>query len=147
MAEQAPVSATPEKPTGKPKGKRARAGAKKEKRIVPHAVATVHASFNNTIISIADQDGGILAWASAGKIGFKGSRKGTPFAAQLAAAACAESAKENGVRTVDVRVKGPGAGRESAIRALQANGLDIKSIKDITPIPHNGCRPRKRRRV
>jgi small subunit ribosomal protein S11 len=147
MAEQAPVTATPEKPTAKPKGKRARPGAKKEKRIVPHALATVHASFNNTIITISDQDGGVLAWASAGKIGFKGSRKGTPFAAQLAAANCAESAKENGVRTVDVRVKGPGAGRESAIRALQANGLDIKSIKDITPIPHNGCRPRKRRRV
>jgi small subunit ribosomal protein S11 len=147
MAEQTPTSAVPEKPAGKPKGKRARTGAKKEKRIVPHALATVHASFNNTIITIADQEGGVLAWASAGKIGFKGSRKGTPFAAQLAAANCAEAAKENGVRTVDVRVKGPGAGRESAIRALQANGLDIKSIKDITPIPHNGCRPRKRRRV
>jgi small subunit ribosomal protein S11 len=148
MAEPTPVtSATPEKPAAaKGKGKRIRA-AKKEKKSIPHAVATVQASFNNTIIAIADQEGGVLAWSSAGRIGFKGSRKGTPFAAQLAAANCAEIAKEHGVRSVDVRVTGPGAGRESAIRALQANGLDIKSIKDTTPIPHNGCRPRKRRRV
>ena len=146
MAEPTPVSTTPEKGAAKPKSKRARA-AKKEKKNVPHAVATVQASFNNTIIAITDQDGGVLAWSSAGRIGFKGSRKGTPFAAQLAAANCAEHAKEHGVRSVDVRVTGPGAGRESAIRALQANGLDIKSIKDTTPIPHNGCRPRKRRRV
>ena len=120
---------------------------KKEKKNVVTGVAHVNATFNNTIITIADQDGGVLAWSSAGRIGFKGSRKGTPFAAQLAAANCAEHAKENGVRSVDVRVTGPGAGRESAIRALQANGIDIKSIKDTTPIPHNGCRPRKRRRV
>jgi small subunit ribosomal protein S11 len=146
MAEPTPVSATPEKGAGKPRGKRART-SKKEKRTVPHAIATVQASFNNTIIAIVDQEGGVLAWSSAGRIGFKGSRKGTPFAAQLAAANCAEHAKEHGVRSVDVRVTGPGAGRESAIRALQANGLDIKSIKDATPIPHNGCRPRKRRRV
>ena len=146
MAEAPAATATPEKPTAKGKGKRAR-GAKKEKKNIPHAIATVQASFNNTIIAIADQEGGILAWSSAGRIGFKGSRKGTPFAAQLAAANCAEQAKEHGVRSVDVRVTGPGAGRESAIRALQANGLDIKSIKDTTPIPHNGCRPRKRRRV
>jgi small subunit ribosomal protein S11 len=147
MAEATPVSATPEKPTGKgPKGKRPRAG-KKEKKSVPHGMATVNASFNNTIVSIADAEGNVLAWSSAGRIGFKGSRKGTPFAAQLAAANCAEHAKEHGVRSVDVRVTGPGAGRESAIRALQANGIDIKSIKDTTPIPHNGCRPRKRRRV
>ena len=146
MAEPATAaSAAPEKPV-KGKGKRPRA-VKKEKRTVPHAIATVAASFNNTIIAIADQEGNILAWSSAGRIGFKGSRKGTPFAAQLAAANCAEHAKENGVRSVDVRVTGPGAGRESAIRALQANGIDIKSIKDTTPIPHNGCRPRKRRRV
>ena len=145
MAEPTTAAAAPEKPAGK-KGKKPRAG-KREKRNVPHAIATVQASFNNTIISIADQDGGVLAWSSAGRIGFKGSRKGTPFAAQLAAANCTESAKEHGVRSVDVRVTGPGAGRESAIRALQANGLDIKSIKDTTPIPHNGCRPRKRRRV
>ena len=140
-----PVSAAPEKPAGR-KGKKPRAG-RKEKKNIPHAIATVQASFNNTIIAIADQEGGILSWSSAGRIGFKGSRKGTPFAAQLAAANCAEHAKEHGVRSVDVRVTGPGAGRESAIRALQANGLDIKSIKDTTPIPHNGCRPRKRRRV
>jgi small subunit ribosomal protein S11 len=139
------VAAAPETPAGR-KGKKPRTG-KKEKKNIPHAVATVQASFNNTIIAIADQEGNILAWSSAGRIGFKGSRKGTPFAAQLAAANCAEHAKENGVRSVDVRVTGPGAGRESAIRALQANGIDIKSIKDTTPIPHNGCRPRKRRRV
>jgi small subunit ribosomal protein S11 len=139
------TAATPEKAPGR-KGKKPRTG-RKEKKNIPHAVATVQASFNNTIIAVADQEGNILAWSSAGRIGFKGSRKGTPFAAQLAAANCAEHAKENGVRSVDVRVTGPGAGRESAIRALQANGIDIKSIKDTTPIPHNGCRPRKRRRV
>ncbi len=146
MAEPSVASAVPEKGAKPAKGKRPRA-AKKEKKSIPHAIATVQASFNNTIIAIADQEGGVLAWSSAGRIGFKGSRKGTPFAAQLAAANCAEQAKEHGVRSVDVRVTGPGAGRESAIRALQANGLDIKSIKDTTPIPHNGCRPRKRRRV
>jgi small subunit ribosomal protein S11 len=145
-AKTAPASATPEKPAGGKRTKKAR-GGKKEKKNIPHAIATVQASFNNTIIAIADQEGNVLGWSSAGRIGFKGSRKGTPFAAQLAAANCAEHAKENGVRSVDVRVTGPGAGRESAIRALQANGIDIKSIKDTTPIPHNGCRPRKRRRV
>jgi small subunit ribosomal protein S11 len=145
MAEPTPTAAAPEKGPVR-KGKKPRSG-KKEKKNIPHAVATVQASFNNTIIAIADQEGNVLAWSSAGRIGFKGSRKGTPFAAQLAAANCAEHAKENGVRSVDVRVTGPGAGRESAIRALQANGIDIKSIKDTTPIPHNGCRPRKRRRV
>jgi small subunit ribosomal protein S11 len=145
-AKTAPASAAPEKPAGGKRTKKAR-GGKKEKKNVPHAIATVQASFNNTIIAIADQEGNVLGWSSAGRIGFKGSRKGTPFAAQLAAANCAEHAKENGVRSVDVRVTGPGAGRESAIRALQANGIDIKSIKDTTPIPHNGCRPRKRRRV
>jgi small subunit ribosomal protein S11 len=146
MAEPTPASAVPEKSAKPAKGKRARAG-KKEKKNIPHGMATVNASFNNTIVSIADAEGNVLAWSSAGRIGFKGSRKGTPFAAQLAAANCAEHAKEHGVRSVDVRVTGPGAGRESAIRALQANGIDIKSIKDTTPIPHNGCRPRKRRRV
>ena len=146
MAEATTATATPEKAAKPAKGKRVRT-AKKEKKNIPHAIATVQASFNNTIIAIADQEGGVLAWSSAGRIGFKGSRKGTPFAAQLAAANCAEQAKEHGVRSLDVRVTGPGAGRESAIRALQANGLDIKSIKDTTPIPHNGCRPRKRRRV
>jgi small subunit ribosomal protein S11 len=146
MAEPTPATAVPEKGAKPAKGKRVRA-AKKEKKNIPHGMATVNASFNNTIVSIADAEGNILAWSSAGRIGFKGSRKGTPFAAQLAAANCAEHAKEHGVRSVDVRVTGPGAGRESAIRALQANGIDIKSIKDTTPIPHNGCRPRKRRRV
>jgi small subunit ribosomal protein S11 len=130
----------------KPAGKKFK-GGKKEKKSVPHGTALVQASFNNTIITIADHEGGVLSWSSAGRIGFKGSRKGTPFAAQLAATNAATLAREHGVRTVDVRVTGPGAGRESAIRAIQASGIDIKSIKDVTPIPHNGCRPRKRRRV
>ena len=122
-------------------------GRKKEKKNVPFAICNVHASFNNTVISITDQAGNVLSWSSAGCIGFKGSRKGTPFAAQLAAQAAGNSAKEHGVRQIEVRVKGPGAGRESSIRALQAIGLEVKAIKDITPIPHNGCRPPKRRRV
>ena len=130
----------------KPAGKKFK-GGKKEKKSVPHGTVLVQASFNNTIITIADHEGGVLSWSSAGRIGFKGSRKGTPFAAQLAATNAATIAREHGVRTVDVRVTGPGAGRESAIRAIQASGIDIKSIKDVTPIPHNGCRPRKRRRV
>jgi small subunit ribosomal protein S11 len=125
-----------------------KAGAKrKEKKNIPHGVANIAATFNNTIVTISDQAGNVLAWSSAGRIGFKGSRKGTPFAAQVAAQNAAESASEHGVRTLDVRVKGPGSGRESAIRALAASGLTIKTIKDITPIPHNGCRPPKRRRV
>src|ERR1700681_3830496 len=132
----------------KAEGKKDRKGAKKrEKRVVPHGIVHIQATFNNTIVSISDPEGNLLSWSSAGRIGFKGSRKGTPFAAQLAAANCAALAKEHGVRSVDVRVTCPGAGRESAIRALQANGIDIKSIKDTTCIPHNGCRPRKRRRV
>ena len=122
-------------------------GPKKEKKNVPHATASVQASLNNTIVAITDPAGNVLSWSSAGRIGFKGSRKGTPFAAQLAAQNAAQLAQEHGVRSLDVRVKGPGAGRESAIRALAAAGLDIKSIRDVTPIPHNGCRPRKRRRV
>ncbi len=129
-------------------GKKDRKGAKrKEKRVVPHGVAHIQATFNNTIVSISDPEGNVLAWSSAGRIGFKGSRKGTPFAAQVAAQNAGNSAKDAGVRSVDVMVKGPGAGRESAVRALQAAGIDVKSIKDVTPIPHNGCRPRKRRRV
>jgi len=120
---------------------------KKEKRIVPHGVAHIQASFNNTLVSISDPEGNVLAWSSAGRIGFKGSRKGTPFAAQVAAQNAGTMARDLGVRTVDVLVKGPGAGRESAVRALQSTGLEVKSIKDVTPIPHNGCRPRKRRRV
>ena len=122
-------------------------GKKKDKKNVPFAIAHVHASFNNTVITICDQTGNVLSWSSAGCIGFKGSRKGTPFAAQIAAQAAANTAKEHGVRQVEVRVTGPGAGRESSIRAMQAVGLEIKAIKDVTPIPHNGCRPPKRRRV
>lgn len=122
-------------------------GKKKEKKNVPMAIANVAASFNNTIVTISDPTGNIICWSSAGSLGFKGSRKGTPFAAQLAGQTCATAAKEHGVRAVEVRVKGPGAGRESAIRALQGMGITIKSIKDVTPIPHNGCRPPKRRRV
>src|SRR5262245_63427907 len=128
--------------------KKERKGAKrKEKRNVPHGVVHIQATFNNTIVSISDPVGNLLAWSSAGRIGFKGSRKGTPFAAQVAAQNAGNSAKDAGMRSVDVLVKGPGAGRESAIRALQAAGVDVKSIRDVTPIPHNGCRPRKRRRV
>jgi small subunit ribosomal protein S11 len=120
---------------------------KKEKRHVVHGIAHVHASFNNTQVTITDLEGNVVTWSSAGTLGFKGSRKGTPFAAQQAASTAASNAKECGLRTVDVRVKGPGSGRESAIRALQASGVEIKSIRDVTPIPHNGCRPPKRRRV
>ena len=120
---------------------------KKEKRIVPHAVAHIRATFNNTLITISDPDGNVLAWSSAGRSGFKGSRKGTPFAAQVAAQNAGQQARDNGVRTVEVLVKGPGGGRESAIRALQTTGIDVKSIRDVTPIPHNGCRPPKKRRV
>ena len=122
-------------------------GGKKEKKNIPHGVAHIHATFNNTIITISDPMGNVISWASSGGQGFKGSRKGTPFAAQSAAQMAANAARDNGVRSLDVRVKGPGAGRESSIRALQAAGLDVKSIKDVPPIPHNGCRPPKRRRV
>lgn len=122
-------------------------GAKKEKLAVPHGVAHIQATFNNTIITITDPQGNTVAAASSGSVGFKGSRKGTPYAAQQAALAAANMARERGMKTVAVMVKGPGAGRESAIRAIQSAGLDIKSIKDVTPIPHNGCRPPKRRRV
>ena len=124
-----------------------RKGGKKEKKNVPHGVANIHATFNNTIVTISDPQGNVISWASAGGQGFKGSRKGTPFAAQTAAQAAGNAARDNGVRSLDVRVKGPGAGRESSIRALQSAGLEIRSIKDVTPIPHNGCRPPKRRRV
>ena len=120
---------------------------RRERKNIERGAAHIQASFNNTIVAITDPSGNVLAWSSAGRIGFKGSRKGTPFAAQLAAGNAAQLAQEHGVRTLDVRVQGPGAGRESAIRALAAAGLDIRSIKDATPIPHNGCRPRKRRRV
>jgi small subunit ribosomal protein S11 len=121
---------------------------KREKRIVPHGVVCITASFNNTMIMITDPDGRALSWSSSGSVGFKGSRKGTPYAAQQASAAAAAAARDQyGVKSVEVRVKGPGSGRESAVRALSSVGLHIVSIKDVTPIPHNGCRPPKRRRV
>jgi small subunit ribosomal protein S11 len=120
---------------------------KKVRKEIGFGVAYIQSTFNNTIITITDQQGNSLCWASSGTAGFKGARKGTPFAAQLAAKEVSARAKEFGVRYVDVRVKGPGAGRESAIRALQADGMEIKSIRDVTSIPHNGCRVRKRRRV
>ncbi len=120
---------------------------KKEKRIVERGIAHIRSSFNNTIVSITDTQGNALAWSTSGKMGFKGSRKSTPFAAQLAAEACARQAMEHGLKEVEVYVKGPGSGREAAIRSLQAAGLEVNLIKDVTPIPHNGCRPPKRRRV
>ena len=120
---------------------------KKEKKNIQNAVAHIKSSFNNTIISVTDVTGNVIAWSTAGAQGFKGSRKSTPFAAQLAAEDAAKKAMEHGVRKVEVLVKGPGIGRESAIRALQAAGLEVTMIKDVTPIPHNGCRPPKRRRV
>ena len=120
---------------------------KKERKHVTHGVAHIKSSFNNTIVSISDQDGNILSWASAGHVGFKGSRKSTPFAAQMAAEQCAKRAMEHGVRKVDVLVKGPGSGRETAIRSIQSAGIEVTGIKDVTPVPHNGCRQPKRRRV
>ena len=120
---------------------------KKEKKNIPVGIAVVSASFNNTLISITDREGNLLAQSSSGARGFKGSRKGTPFAATQAALNAGNAAKTVGMRSLDVRVKGPGSGRESAIRALQTVGLEVKSIRDVTPIPHNGCRPPKRRRV
>jgi small subunit ribosomal protein S11 len=117
------------------------------KRMVSEGVAHVHATFNNTIVTITDVQGLVVSWASAGSVGFKGSRKGTPFGAQMAAEAAARKAAEVGMRHVVVHIKGPGGGRESAVRALQSAGLSVSSIKDVTPIPHNGCRPPKKRRV
>ena len=120
---------------------------KKERKFVTHGVAHIKSSFNNTIVSITDQEGNVLSWASAGNVGFKGSRKSTPFAAQVAAGDAAAKAMEHGLKNVQVLVKGPGAGRESALRALASAGLKISIIRDVTPIPHNGCRQAKRRRV
>jgi small subunit ribosomal protein S11 len=120
---------------------------KKEKKNIPMGIAHIQATFNNTIVTITDSGGNVVAWASAGTQGFKGSRKSTPFAAQLAAEEAAKKAIEQGMRTIDVFVKGPGAGREAALRALQAAGFSVQLIRDVTPIPHNGCRPPKRRRV
>ena len=129
------------KNTGKKKTK------KKEKKIVSHGVMFVYSTFNNTIVSITDKEGNVLSWASGGMVGFKGSRKSTPFAAQLAAEKALREAESFGIKTLDIRVKGPGGGRESAIRSVGNTSLKVKSIKDITPLPHNGCRPRKKRRV
>lgn len=123
------------------------AKAKKEKKNITSGIVHIQASFNNTIITVTDSSGNVITWASAGNQGFKGSRKSTPYAAQVAAAAAAKKAIEHGMRQIDIYVKGPGAGRESAIRSLQAAGLEINLIKDVTPVPHNGCRPPKRRRV
>ena len=120
---------------------------KREKKNVPVGIVHIQATFNNTIVTITDPNGNVLSWKSSGSLGFRGSRKGTPFAAQQAAMNAANLARDHGVRTVDVRVSGPGSGRESAIRALGAAGLDVRTIRDVTPIPHNGCRPPKRRRV
>lgn len=120
---------------------------RKEKKHIEAGAAHIRSTFNNTIVTISDVHGNAISWASAGGLGFRGSRKSTPFAAQMAAEQAAKAAMEHGLRTVEVYVKGPGAGREAAIRALQAAGLEVNSIKDVTPIPHNGCRPPKRRRV
>lgn len=120
---------------------------KRDRKNVERGQAHIQATFNNTIVTLTDTDGNALAWSSAGSLGFKGSRKSTPYAAQMAAEAAAKNGMEHGLRTVSVFVKGPGSGREAAIRALQASGLEITSIADVTPIPHNGCRPPKRRRV
>lgn len=120
---------------------------RRDRKNVPVGVAHIRSTFNNTIVTISDKQGQVISWASAGTQGFKGSRKGTPFAAGLAAEAAAKAAMEHGMREVEVNVKGPGAGREAAIRSLQAAGLEITAIRDVTPVPHNGCRPPKRRRV
>lgn len=127
-----------------PGGRRPR---RRERKNITHGIAHIKSSFNNTIITISDQQGNTIAWASSGNVGFKGSRKSTPFAAQLAAETAARRAMEHGVRRVDVVVKGPGSGRETAIRSIQNTGIEVLGIKDVTPIPHNGCRPPKRRRV
>ena len=143
---KAPVKAAkagkPAKATGKKKSFK-----KKEKRVIHSGVVHVQATFNNTIVTISDQEGNTIAWSSAGSLGFRGSRKGTPFAAQQAALTAANKANESGMRSVEVRVGGPGSGRESALRALQATGFVITSIRDVTAVPHNGCKPKKRRRV
>ncbi len=122
-------------------------GKTKEKKNVPVGIAHVHASFNNTLITITDPQGNAISWASAGLVNFKGSRKGTPFAAQVAAEKASRTAQEHGMRKVDVHISGPGSGRETAIRALSASGLEVVSITDMTSVPHNGCKPPKRRRV
>jgi len=131
----------------KPKAGAARRPRKKERKNVTYGVAHIKSSFNNTIISISDQDGNVISWASSGNLGFKGSRKSTPYAAQQAAEQAARRAMEHGVRKVDVLAKGPGSGRETAIRSIQNTGIEVTGVKDVTPNPHNGCRPPKRRRM
>src|ERR687897_2743719 len=150
MAKNEPIDASAPPEGGKKAGRPTKKKTFKkrgEKRVVHHGFAHIQASFNNTLVTITDTDGNVIAWSSAGGIGFKGSRKGTPFAATQAAINAANAAKQMGLRSVEVKVTGPGSGRESAIRALQTIGIEVKSIKDVTPIPHNGCRPAKRRRV
>jgi small subunit ribosomal protein S11 len=136
------MAKAPQKTAGKKKTFK-----KREKKSIPVGIVHVQASFNNTIITFTDQTGNVIAWSSSGSLGFRGSRKGTPFAAQQASLTAANKAKEVGMRVVEVRVAGPGAGRESAVRALSTAGIDVRGIRDVTPIPHNGCRPPKRRRV
>ena len=133
--------------TGAEKKGKTKKFKKKERKHVPHGVVTINASFNNTIVTISDPNGNVVSWKSSGSLGFRGSRKGTPFAAQQAAMNAANLARDHGLRSVDVRVSGPGSGRESAIRALAAAGIEVRTIRDVTPLPHNGCRPPKRRRV
>jgi small subunit ribosomal protein S11 len=145
MAKAQPKAAAG-KPAGKPAGKK-KSFKKREKKNVPVGVAHIQATFNNTLVTIAGPDGRVLSWSSAGALGFRGSRKGTPFAAGQAALRAAGGARDQGMRVVEVRVTGPGSGRETAIRSLATAGLEVRSIKDVTPIPHNGCRPAKRRRV
>ncbi|MCL4434727.1 MAG: 30S ribosomal protein S11 [Actinobacteria bacterium] len=131
----------------KAKAGQARKVRRRERKNISYGIAHVKSSFNNTIVSIADPEGNVIAWSSSGIVGFKGSRKSTPFAAQMAADAASQKAMEHGVRRVDVYVRGPGSGRDTAVRAIAASGIEVVSIKDVTPVPHNGCRPKKRRRV
>ena len=132
---------------GRTTKRQVRRAGRKERRIIPQGQCHIQATFNNTIVTITDPQGNVITWASAGTAGFKGSRKSTPYAAQMAAQVAAKTAQENGVRELDIYIKGPGPGRESAIRSVQQTGLIVKSITDVTPIPHNGCRPPKKRRV
>jgi len=147
MAKEKTAAAAGATPAAAPAKGKKKVFKKKERKNVPHGIAYIQASFNNTIVTITDGEGRTVAWKSSGSLGFRGSRKGTPFAAQQAAMNAANQAREHGMRSLEVRVNGPGSGRESAIRALAAAGIEVKSIKDVTPIPHNGCRPPKRRRV
>jgi small subunit ribosomal protein S11 len=133
--------------TSKPQSAAARRPRRRERKNIAYGIAHIKSSFNNTIVTISDQDGNVLSWASAGNVGFKGSRKSTPFAAQLAAEQAARRAMEHGIRKVDVLLRGPGSGRDTAMRSIAAAGIEVAGVKDVTPIPHNGCRPKKRRRV